>query len=162
LVKAGEKKKIKKQRVSDEKILLDVIIKLYSHSYQTIERMSSQKLGLGAKRILKRCFEVQKSFNPILVGLESSENFLDFHHLESSANKIPRPIRFHQLMNGLNDLLLEFLRAVSRSLGKNLTKQVISQIKKETAQVIAEQRWIAKEYGLEEELLKILKQSQRC
>jgi len=162
LVEAGEKKKIEKQKVSDEKLLLNVIVKLYPQSYQIIERMVSRKLGVGAKKILKKSFDIQKSFNPILANLESSENFLDFRHLESSVNKIPQPIRFHKLINGLNDLLLEFLKAISRSLGRNVTRQVISQIKKETAQVVAEQRWIAKEYQLEEELLKSLKQSQRC
>ncbi len=162
LVEAGEKKKIRKQETNGEKLLLYVMIKLYSQSYQTIEKMASQKLGEGAKRILKRCFDAQKSLNPLLSKLESSENFLDFRHLENSVNKIRQPIRFHKLMDGLNDLLLEFLRSISRSLGRNLTRQVISQIKKETAQVVAEQRWIAKEYELEEELLKTLKKSQRC
>ena len=162
LVEAGEKKKIIKQKTDVEKLLLEVVIRLYSQSYQTIERMASRKLGEGAKKILKRCFDVQKSLNPLLSKLESSKDFLDFRHLESSAKKIPQPIRFHKLMDGLNDLLLEFLRAISRSLGRNLTRQVISQIKKETAQVVAEKRWIAKEYELEEELLKTLKKSQRC
>jgi hypothetical protein len=74
-------------------------------------------------------------------------------------NKIPQPIRFHKLMDGLNDLLLEFLRSISRSLGSNLARQVISQIKKETAQLVAGNRWIAKEYELEEELLKTLKKA---
>ncbi len=161
LVEGGGKKKIRKQK-EDEEDLLYVIIRLYSQSYQIIERMASRKLGEGAKKILKRCFDVQKSFNPLLGKLESSENFLDFRHLESSAHKILKPIRFHTLMDGLNDLLLEFLRAISKSLGRNLTSQVISQIKKETARVIAEKRWIAKEYELEEELLKTLKKSQRC
>jgi len=160
LIEAGKRKKITKQKVNEE-VLPHVIIKLYSHSYQTIERMASRKLGQGAKKILKRCFDVQKSFNPILSGIESSINFLDFSHLESSIREIAQPIRFHKLMEGLNDLLLEFLRAMSRTLGKNITRQVIFQIKKETAQVVAEQRWMAKEYELEEELLKTLKQSQR-
>ena len=162
LVEAGEKKKTIKQKTDVEKLLPEVVIRLYSQSYQTIEKMASRKLGEGAKKILKRCFDAQKSFNPILANLESSENFLDFRHLESSSEKIPQPIRFHKLMNGLNDLLLEFLGAISRSLGRNLTRQVISQIKKEVAQVVAEKRWIAKEYELEEELLKTLKKTLRC
>ncbi len=162
LVEAGEKKKTIKQKTDVEKLLPEVVIRLYSQSYQTIEKMASRKLGEGAKKILKRCFDAQKSFNPILANLESSENFLDFRHLESSSEKIPQPIRFHKLMDGLNDLLLEFLGAISRSLGRNPTRQVISQIKKKTAQVVAEKRWIAKEYELEEELLKTLKKTLRC
>lgn len=159
MIEAGEKKKIRKQEVNGEELPLCVMIKLYSQSYQIIERMASRKLGEGAKRILKRCFDVQKSLNPLLGRLESSEDFLDFRHLKSSANKIPQPIRFHKLMDGLNDLLLEFLSSISRSLGKNLTRQVIFQIKKETAQVVAGDRWIAKEYEIEGELLKTLKKA---
>ncbi|NIN01024.1 MAG: DUF4388 domain-containing protein [candidate division Zixibacteria bacterium] len=160
LVEAGEKKKTTKHKISDDKLLLYVIIKLYSQSYQTLERMASRKLGQGAKRILKRCFDAQKSLHPFLTKLESSKDFLDFSHLESSAGKVTQPIRFHKLMNALNGLLLEFLRAVSTSLGRNISRQIISQIKKEAAQVVAEQRGISKEYELEEEILKTLKESQ--
>jgi hypothetical protein len=53
------------------------------------------------------------------------------------------------------------MREINRDLGKNVTLQVVSQIKKDTAQVVAENRWVAKEYELEEEILKILKQGQR-
>lgn len=161
-VEEGERKKPRLQEMDVEKLSVEVLIKLYSQSYQTVERFASQKLGEGAKTILKRCFDVQKALNPILSKLESSENFLDFRHLRSSIDKIPQPVRFHKLVDALNDLLSEFMRAISRSLGRNLTQQVISQIKKETAQVVAEHRWMAKEYELEEEILKTLKQSQRC
>jgi hypothetical protein len=161
LVEAGEKKQISKEKISDEKLLQYLMIKLYSQSYQTIERLASRKLGEGAKKILKRCLDTQKTLHPLLSKLESPKNFLDFSHLEGSANRIAQPIRFHKLMAALNGLLLEFIKETSKILGRNLTRQVISQIKKETAQVVAEQRGVAKEYELEEEILKILKQSQQ-
>ncbi len=161
LVEEGGKK-TKIQKIDDAKLLLALIIKLYSKSYQIIERMASQKLGEGAKKILKRCFDDQKSLNPILEKLESSENFLDFRPLGNSTYKMLLPVRFHKLIDGLNDLLLEFLSALTKSLGKNLAQQIISQIKKETAGVIAEQRWMAKEYELEDELLKTLRKAKRC
>ena len=139
-----------------------MIVNLYSQSYQRVERTASAKLGQGAKKILKRCLDRQKSLNPLLGKLESTQNFLDFRHLEGPLEKIPQPIRFHKLMVGLNGLLLEFLRAISGNLGKNVSRQVVSEIKRETAQVVAEHRWVAKEYELEEELLKTLKQSELC
>lgn len=162
LIEAGDKLKAKKKKVDEDKLLLGMIIKLYSQSYQRVERMASQKLGQGAKKTLRRCLDEQKSLNPILGKLESPKNFLDFRHLEGRLSKIPQPIRFHKLMTGLNDLLLEFLRTMSGNLGRNAVKQVVSEIKRETAQVVAEQRWVAKEYELEEELLKTLKQGERC
>jgi hypothetical protein len=161
LVKGGEKKRIDEQKKSDEKLLSSVIIKLYSDSYQTIERIASRKLGEGARKILKRCFDDQKSIHSLLRNLESSENFLDFSYLEKSPARLSEPVVFHRLLDGLNDLLFEFLRAFYLSLGTNLTRQVITQIKKDTAQVVAGHRWIIREYGLEEELLRILKKSQR-
>jgi hypothetical protein len=161
LVQGGEKKKIAEQKKSDEELLSSVIIKLYSDSYQTIERMASRKLGEGAKKILRRCFDDQKSIHSLLRNLESSENFLDFSHLEKSPGRLSEPVVYHRLLDGLNDLLLEFLKALFLNLGSNLTRQVITQIKKETSQVVAGHRWIVKEYGIEEELLKILKKSQR-
>jgi hypothetical protein len=162
LVRAGESKAVIDPEMSDEKAVSRVMVKLYSESYRTIEQMASRKLGDGAKKILKRCFNAQKSLHPLLSNLQSPENFLDFSYLETSSDKTTEPVRFHQLLDALNDLLAEFLRAISRSLGRSLTQQVISRIKKETAQVVAQQRGVAKEYGLEEELLRTLKRGQRC
>ena len=87
---------------------------------------------------------------------------MDFSYLEASSERITEPVRFHRLLDALNGLLAEFLKAISRSLGRNLTRRVVSQIKKETAQVVAQERRVAKEYGLEEELLRTLKRGQRC
>ena len=160
-IEKGEKRRVKTQDQDGEKLIYDALIKLYSQSYQTIEHMASQKLGEGARAVLTKCFDIQKSFNPVLNKLESSEDFLDFRHLRSSIDKMPPTVRYHKLTSALNDLLLEFMKAINRNLGRNITQQVISQIKKETAQVVAENRWVAKEYELEEEILKILKQGQR-
>lgn len=160
-IEKGEKRRVKTQDLDGGKLIYDVLIKLYSQSYQTIEQITSQKLGEGAKAILTRCFDIQKSFNPVLSKLESSEDFLDFRHLRNSIDKMPPTVRFHKLTSALNDLLLEFLKTIDHNLGRNIIQQVTSQIKKETAQVVAENRWVAKEYELEEEILKILKQGQR-
>ena len=73
---------------------------------------------------------------------------------------MPKRIRFHKLMDGLNALLSEYLKSVSLTLGENLTRQIIAQIRKESVQVIAQEREIAKEYELEEELFRALKQAQ--
>lgn len=162
LLKAGERKKAARPKMSDDKALSLVIVRLYSESYRMIEKMASRKLGDGARKILKRCFEVQKSLHPVLGNLQSPQNFLDFGYVETSSDRITEPVRFHQLLDALNDLLAEFLEAISRSLGSSLTRQVVSQIKRETAQVVAQERRVAKEYGLEEELLRTLKRGQRC
>lgn len=162
LVRSGDRKTAARPKVSDEKALSSVMVSLYSRSYRAIEEMASRKLGEGARKILKRCFDLQKSLHPVLSNLESPENFLDFSYLEASSNRITEPVRFHQLLDALNGLLAEFMKAISRSLGSCLTRRVISQIKRETAQVVAQERQVAKEYGLEEELLRTLKRGQRC
>jgi hypothetical protein len=162
LIEAGEKVVARRQKVEEEKLIFGMTVKLYSQSYLRVERMASAKLGEGARKILKRCLDRQKALNPLLSKLESPQNFLDFRHLERSLERVPDSIRFHQVMVGLNDLLLEFLKAMSRTLGSNLTRQVISEIKREVAQVVAERRSIAKQYDLEGELLKTLKKSEPC
>jgi len=162
LVRVGEKKAAIGPKVSDEKALSRVMVSLYSESYRTIEKIASRKLGDGARKILKRCFDVQKSLHPVLSNLETPENFLNFGHLEASSERMTEPVRFHRLLDALNGLLAEFLTAISKSLGSSLTRQAISQIKKKTAQVVAQERLVAKEYGLEEELLRTLKRGQRC
>ncbi|MGB2768158.1 MAG: DUF4388 domain-containing protein [Candidatus Zixiibacteriota bacterium] len=162
LVRAGDRKTAVRPKMSDEKALSSVMVSLYYRSYRAIEEMASRKLGEGARKILKRCFDLQKSLHPVLSNLESPENFLDFSYLQASSDRITEPVRFHQLLDALNDLLVEFLKATSRNLGSSLTRRVISQIKRETAQVVAQERRIVKEYGLEEELLRTLKRGQRC
>jgi hypothetical protein len=162
LIEGGEKAVTKRHEAEEEKLLFAMIVKLYSQSYLRVERVASAKLGEGARKILKRCLDRQIALNPLLAKLASPTNFLDFRQLESSLERIPDSVRFHRVMAGLNDLLLEFLKAVCRTLGSNLSRQVISEIKREAAQVVAERRSMAKEYDLEGELLKTLKQSEPC
>ena len=162
LIRGGDKKTAARPKVSDEKALCTVVVSLYSRSYRAIEEMASRKLGQGARKTLKRCFAFQKSLHPILRHLESRDNFLDFSYLEASSERMTEPVRFHQLLDALNGLLAEFLKAVSRTLGDNLTRRVVSQIKKEIAQVVAQERRVAKDYGLEGELLRTIKRGQQC
>ena len=157
LVKEGEKKKIQKSQREQEKFLLEIVIKLYALSYQVIEKTVSQKLGNGAKKILSKALYFQKTYHPILDSLVTPKGFLNLGDLKSSVTRIPKRVRFHKLMGGLNALLSEYLKSVSLTLGKNLTRQIIAQIRKESAQIIAQEREIAKEYELEEELLRALK-----
>lgn len=158
LVEEGEKKRIQRSEKEEERLLFEMIIRLYAFAYQTIEKIASQKLGEGAKKILGNSLHLQKISYPILDSLVSSQDFLDFGNLKSAITRIPKQIRFHKLMDGLNALLREFLKSVSLTLGGNLTKQVITQIKKESTQIIAQEREIAKRYELEEELFRTLKQ----
>ncbi|MFQ6032783.1 MAG: hypothetical protein ACE5K2_07670, partial [Candidatus Zixiibacteriota bacterium] len=103
---------------------------------------------------------LRKTYYPILDSLVTSKDFLDFGNLRSSVTLIPKQIRFHKLMNGLNALLSEYLRSVSLTLGKNSIREIIEQIKKESAQIIAQNREVAKKYELEEELSRTLKLAQ--
>lgn len=160
LVGEGEKKKFQKSQKEQEELLLEMVIKLYALSYQIIEKTVAQKLGEGAKKILSNSLHLQKTYYPMLDSLIASEAFLDFGNLKSSVNRMPKRIRFHKLMDGLNALLSEYLKSVSLTLGENLTRQIIAQIRKESVQVIAHEREIAKEYELEEELFRALKQAQ--
>jgi hypothetical protein len=160
LVEKGEKKKFQRSPKEKEEILLEIVTQLYALSYRTVEKTVASKLGEGAKKILNRSLGLQKTYHPILTNLVSSEDFLNFGNLKSAVNRISKPIRFHKLMDGLNALLSEYLKSVSLILGKNLTRQIIAEIKKESAQVVASEREIAKEYDLEEELFRTLKQVQ--
>jgi hypothetical protein len=160
VIEEGDKKKIKRSEREEERLLFEMIVKLYALACQEIEKIASQKLGEGAKKILSNSLHLQKINHPLLDSLVSSQDFLDFGKLRDTVTRMPRQIRFHKLMDGLNALLGEFLRTVSLTLGKNLDRQVIAQIKKGSAHVIAQEREVAKRYELEEELFRILKQVQ--
>ena len=159
LVEEGEKRKLQRSQKEEEELLFEIMIKLYALSYQTIERVVSQKLGEGAKKILSDSLHLQRTYHPILDSLVSSENFLNLGNLKNSLTRVPRRIRFHKLISGMNALLVEFLRSVALTVGKNLTRQIIAQIKKDSAQIIYQEREIARRYELEGELLITLKQA---
>ncbi len=160
LVEEGGKKKIQKPQKEDEELLLEIVTKLYALSYQAIEKAVAQKLGEGTKKILTNSLQLQKTYHPILESLVSSEEFLDFGNLKSSVIRIPKQIRFHKLIDGLNALLFDYLRIFTLILGKNLAREIVAQIKKESAKIIAQERGIVKKYELEEELFRTLKQVQ--
>jgi hypothetical protein len=163
LIEEGGKKIEKtpeKEEREKEELLLQMVTRLYMAAYQTIEKTMAQKLGEGTKKVLNRSLGLQTTYHPILNNLVSAEDFLDFGGLKRAVNKISKPIRFHKLMEGLNGLLLECLRSVSTILGENLTRQIIVEIKKESAQIIASGREVAKEYELEDELFRTLGQAQ--
>ena len=160
LVEEGGRKELPKPQKEDEEILWEMVIKLYVLSYQTIEKNVTQRLGEGAKRILSHPLLLQKAYHPILDSLVTSEGFLNFGNLKSALARVSKPIKFHKLVDGLNALLLEYLRSVSLTLGKIVTKQIIAQIKKDSAQIIAQDREVARQYDLEEELFRTLKQAQ--
>jgi len=159
LVDEGEKRRLQRSQKEEEELLLEMVVGLYALSYQMIEKVVSQKLGEGAKRILSDSLYLKKTYHPILDSLVSSENFLNIGNLKNSLGRVPERIRFHKLINGMNALLMQFLRSVSLTLGENLTRQIIAQIKRESAQVTSQEREIAKKYELEEELFRTLKQA---
>jgi hypothetical protein len=161
LIEEGGKqieKTLEKEEREKEELLLQMVTRLYMAAYRTIEKTMAQKLGEGTIKILNRSLGLQKTCHPILNNLVSSEDFLDFGGLKSAVNRISKPIRFHKLMEGLNGLLLECLGSVSMILGKNSTRQIVAEIRKESAQIIAAGREVAKEYELEDELFRTLGQ----
>lgn len=158
VVQKGGKKELERPQEDEEELLLEIVTRLYASSYQAIEKAAAQKLGEGAKGILSNSLHLQRSYYPFLDNLASSQDFLNFKNLRGSVTGMPKEIRFHKLVDGLNALLKEFLSSLSSTVGKNLTRQIIAHIKKDSAQIIAQEREIAKKYELEEELFRTLKQ----
>ena len=159
LIEKGQKREFRRSQKEEEDLLFEMVVKSYALSYQIIEKAVSQKLGEGAKKILSDCLHLQRTYYPVLDSLVSPESFLDMGNLKNSLTRIPKQIRFHKLIDGMNALLAQFLRSVSSTLGTNLTRHIVAQIKKESAQIISQDREIAKKYELEEESFRTLKQA---
>jgi hypothetical protein len=159
LVEEGEKRKFQKTQKEEEKLLFDMVVRVYALSYQMIEELAAQKLGEGARKILSDSLNHQRTYHPILDSLVSPEDFLNMGNLKDSLARVPKRIRFHKLINAMSALLLELLRAVSLTLGKNLTRRIVAQIRKESARIISQETEIARRYELEGELLMTLKQA---
>jgi hypothetical protein len=137
-------------------MLIQIISKIYSACFVILSEIFSQKIGKQSVKLLKERFELHKSLFPIL-GSSSDGTNVDLSCFWKSESNFNFEIKFHQALESLNSLLLEYFREVSAILGKDVSLQIVGEIKKTLPTLIAGQRGLIKKYEIEEELYRILR-----
>jgi hypothetical protein len=154
----GVNKTAQLNRQKEEEFLSQILSKIYSACFVILSEIFSQKLGRQSQKLLKEKFELQKSLFPILSWSCDGIN-VDLSAFWKNEHNLNFETKFHQALESLNSLLLEYFGQVSSVLGTDISQQIIGEIKKTLQPLIAEHRGLAKKYEIEEELYRILRKA---
>ncbi len=154
LVEKGKKKAPKKRESEEDEILLSVLATIYSICFSLTDQELTKRIGRGKGKILEDNFNTEKMSRPILGQMFLSPTELNFEDLNKIAFSIPEKLRFHRLYDSLSSLLVNYLKVCSSVVGKNITRRIISEIKKGIAPIISENKELDKKYGIEEDLIR--------
>lgn len=157
LVLTGEKKKTVLEKKREEELLFENSYKIFSTSFLLIEDILERKLGKGKEKIFKQGFISKKAQYPILADL-IQDGIFNRKNFFKACFSIPKETRLHQVSQGLNALLLTHLKNVKGFLGKNITKKTISLIKKETASIFDQNKYVVKKYNLDQDFYGTLRE----
>lgn len=157
IVTQGEKRQTQKEKIREESILFEILTKVFSTSYLIIDKILLQKLGRFQEKIWERVLHQKKSVFPILNLITKNGSLLQSKELASNLNRIPEQVRFHQIVQGLQGLLLGYLNQAHNYLGEDIIRQTIMEIKKGTAPYLLKERVIVKKYEIEDDLYRNLK-----
>ena len=154
----GQKAAVKKENQSEVDSLWWLLMKCYSVCFAAIKRNLEKKLGSDNEKV----FSLLSSYNTGVWGYFLQTGSKDFQtnlsKFKKTVKKIPEEIQVHRLLSGLNHILVEQMGFVQSLLGQNVRRQIISEIKKEIAMPLAEKREINNKYGIENDLIKALKE----
>jgi len=157
IVTPGEKTRTKKDKKREEAVLLEILLQVFSTSYSIVDKILVQKLGKVQERLWARALNQKRSAFPVLNLLMKNGTLLQPRELVLSLNKIPPEVKFHQIAQGLQGLLLGYLSLAYHFLGEDITRKMIIEIKKSTAPYLLKEREIVKKYDLEDDLYRTLK-----
>jgi len=154
----GKKSLVKKESQNEIDNLWWLLMKCYSICFAAIKRNLEKKLGPDNEKI----YSLLANYNTGVWGYFLQTGSKDFQtnltKFRKTVRKIPEEIQVHKPLSGLNYILMEQMGFVQSLLGENVRRQIISEIKKEIAMPLAEKREINNKYGIENDLIKALKE----
>ncbi|MCJ7508749.1 MAG: DUF4388 domain-containing protein [candidate division Zixibacteria bacterium] len=157
LVEKGKKRAPKKSEKEEDEVLLALLSTIFSTCFSLIDQELADKVGQGKDKILEKSLGSEKIYHPLLGEILSSPAEVDMENFNKVAFKLPDKLRFCHLFNSLNSLLASYLETCSLVLGKNITRKLISELKKGIGPFISENKELDKKYGIEEDLFRRLR-----
>lgn len=138
--------------------LFTLVLKIYAAAFAVVARTLQQKIGEAGKRLYHRFQEgPTRGLDQQLQNFVFGNGSFEARELFMSLEQLPKEIRLHALIGGLNRLLAESLKVVGLTLGNSIKKQVLSEIKREAAILCAEAKSLASTYQIETDLANALR-----
>ncbi|HEX9912656.1 MAG TPA: DUF4388 domain-containing protein [candidate division Zixibacteria bacterium] len=162
LVIPGEKTQTKKDKKREEAVIIEILLQVFSTSCSVVDKILVQKLGKVQEKLWDKALNQKKSIFPVLNHLMKNGTLIQSRELTEayrniSLYKIPEEIRFHQIFQGLQSLLLSYLTLAYHFVGEDITRKMIGEIKKSTAPYFLKEMEIVKKFDIEDDLYRILK-----
>ena len=157
IVIAGGKRQTRKDKKREETTVIEILHQVFSTSFSIIDNTLLQKLGRFQEKIWDKVLYQKKSAFPVLDLMMKNGTLLPSQELVLNSNKIPEEVRFHQITQCLQGLLMGYLFQAHNYLGKDITRKLSSEIKKSTAPFLLKDMEITKKYKIEDDLYRDLK-----
>jgi hypothetical protein len=157
IVIQGGKRQTKKDKKREESILLEILYQVFSTSYSIVDKTLTQNLGQVQEKLWNRALYQKKPIFPVIDLLLKNGTLLHSNEFILNLDRIPAEVRFHQVFQGLESLLLGYLSLGHQFLGENIIRRTITEIKKSTAPYLLKERDIVRKYDLEDDLYRSLK-----
>ncbi|RKX25806.1 MAG: hypothetical protein DRP45_05080 [Candidatus Zixiibacteriota bacterium] len=135
----------------EEEIVLAMIFRLYSNCFQQIRSRVQRFLGENNTAFPVFVSQYRNGLLKFFPGMdEGSSGTPTFEKFLAEVRSTPAPIRYHSLMAGLERMLSEQLVYVYQLLGSGAFRDVVTGVKREIAEPLANRRELVKRYRLED------------
>jgi len=136
-------------RIAEKQELIELLVKVFSRSFEHISRILSQKLGKGGTKKAISIFEETKQRFPVLdfINITNDQN-LDFVNFVEMVNKLPAESQIHQVSNGLAGLIESELNLVKNVLGEKIYEEVFVSIYVDIKPILTDYKNFFEKYGV--------------
>ena len=158
----GKRQEGKKDEFDEEKVILKIIFHLYNNCFYRIRTVVDQVLGEDNNRFANFVSQYRTGVFTFFPGVDPKSDLMpQFDRFLSAIRKLPAPVRYYQLVGGLENILSEQLEYVYGLLGKGVFREVSLSVKKEIAEPLATYRELVKRYSIEENFYKSVKRADK-
>jgi hypothetical protein len=158
----GRREHEEEQKEDEEEVVLSIIFRLYNHCFFRIRSLVESKLGDANTRFNAFTVQYRSGLLNYFPGVDPhSEMAPSFEKFLSAVRAIPVPVRHHQLMLELGNMLSEQLEYVYQLLGVGAFRESMTDVKKEISEPLAARRELVKRYGVDDAFYKTLKRADK-
>jgi hypothetical protein len=160
---AGRKKDEEETEQEDEEeVVLRIVFQLFSNSFYRIRRRVNELLGDNNTRFSVFASQFRSGLTNFFPGVDPNSDMMpSFDKFLAATRSIPQPIRYHNLMAGLEKMLSEQLVYVYQILGQGAFRDAVTRVKMEIAEPLANRRELVKRYHVEEDFYGTIKKADK-
>jgi len=149
-------KESKAKAKAEEGELFDVLVKLYSTTYNTLKEIMEEKLGRASGKIISKCYKKIRKHYPIIENLNiDKEGEIDFNNFIELTSNLPPESRIHESSIGLSAFFEEIISSAYSMLGSKIKDQIIEEIKSNTKDIINPRMEMLRRSGVYTDFIRI-------